>query len=150
MQISKFSFRDSFFIIKCLTCRVYIKHSDREQLSEQALSLCIQSLKAQIKNLNSTSALQRLVLDLFRSYQRIQKYIPQKETIFSGMLGDAYKKFMKEKIPENVNVLDLAIKFCQQHKAAEKLKQQQQKQTITPPAAPIISGTASFNIIFFR
>ncbi|KAK4873288.1 hypothetical protein RN001_015317 [Aquatica leii] len=128
--------------------KIYIRHTERDQLSEQALSLCIQSLREQIKNVTSTNTMQKLLIDAFRSYQRIQKHVPAKESVFSSMLSDIYKKSLKDKVPENVNLLDLAVKYCQQHKAAEKLKQQQQKQqqqTPPPPppptATPVLTGT---------
>ncbi|XP_031357687.1 calcineurin-binding protein cabin-1-like isoform X2 [Photinus pyralis] len=118
--------------------KVYIRHNEREQLSEQALSLCVQALREQVKSTNSTGSLQRLLMDIFRSYQRIQKHVPSKEATFAAMLGEVYKKTLVEKLPENVSVLDLAVKHCQQHKAAEKLKQQ--KQPPPPPPPPVVSG----------
>ncbi|KAF5296187.1 hypothetical protein FQA39_LY12641 [Lamprigera yunnana] len=124
--------------------KVYIRHNERDQLCEQALSLCVQSLREQIKTIVGSSGIQKLLIDIFRSYQRIQKHIPTKESAFSMMLCDIYKKTMKDNPPDNINVLDLAIKYCQQHKAVEKLKQQQlkqqQQQIVAPPTVPIISG----------
>ncbi|KAF5297375.1 hypothetical protein FQR65_LT01305 [Abscondita terminalis] len=128
--------------------KIYIRHNEREQLSEQAFSLCIQSLREQIKNVTSTNATQRLLIDVFRSYQRVQKHSSLNENVFSSMLSDVYKKTLKDNVPDNANLLDAAIKYCQQHKAAEKLKQQQLKQQLQqqqpppppPQATPIISG----------
>lgn len=82
------------------TFRVYIRDSERKQLSEQAMSLCIQSLKAQIKNINATShvAQKKLLLDVFRAYQRIQKHIQVKESTFATMLTDIYKQMIQEKV----------------------------------------------------
>ncbi|KAK5640159.1 hypothetical protein RI129_010970 [Pyrocoelia pectoralis] len=123
--------------------KVYIRHNERDQLSEQALSLCVQALREQVKNTNSAGCLQRLLMDIFRSYQRIQKHVPSKEATFASMLGEVYKKSSTEKLPENVSILDLAVKHCQQHKTAEKLKQQQQQKQLPPPppTPPVVSGT---------
>lgn len=105
-------------------CRVYIRNAEREQLSEQALSLCIQTLRLQIKNVTSSNC-PKLLGDIFKVYQRSQKSLVYKESLFAEMLIEVYKKYMGEKLPENVNVLDMAIKYCQQNKSVEKLKRQQ-------------------------
>lgn len=40
----------------------------------------------------------KLVLDIYRDYIKVQKYLPQKESIFSGMLIDCYKHYMQNKV----------------------------------------------------
>ncbi|XP_022907944.2 calcineurin-binding protein cabin-1-like isoform X2 [Onthophagus taurus] len=118
--------------------KIYIRHVEREQLSEQALTLCIQSLRKQIKNIenSSSSMVQKILLDVYRIYQRSQKSLPNKESTFASMLTDVYKKCVKEKVPENANLLDLAIKFCAQSKAIEKI-QKQQTQVVAPKPIPV-------------
>lgn len=103
--------------------KIYIKDSDRVSYCEQAMEMCVQSFRGQITNIPSLQSQQvtKLLHDIFRIYQRIQKYIPNKESTFSGLLVNAYKAHMKE-APENANLLDLAVKFCQQHKPLEKPK----------------------------
>lgn len=80
--------------------RVYIRDAERKQLSEQAMSLCVQSLKTQMKNVNTNSqtALKKLLLDIFRAYQRVQKHIQIKENTFATMLTDVYKQLVQEKV----------------------------------------------------
>lgn len=79
---------------------MYIRDAERQQLSEQAMSLCVQSLKTQIKNVNvnSQTALKKLLLDIFRAYQRVQKYIQIKENTFATMLTDVYKQLVQENV----------------------------------------------------
>lgn len=64
------------------------------------MSLCVQSLKTQIKsvNMNSQTALKKLLLDIFRAYQRVQKHVQVKENTFAGMLTDVYKMLVQEKV----------------------------------------------------
>lgn len=79
---------------------MYIRDAERKQLSEQAMSLCVQSLKAQMKNVNTNSqtALKKLLLDIFKAYQRVQKHIQIKENTFATMLTDVYKQLIPEKV----------------------------------------------------
>lgn len=124
--------------------RVYIKDAERKQLSEQALSLCIQTLRTQIKNVTVANC-NKFLGEVYRSYQRVQKNLEQKESIFAGMLTEVYKKFMGDKIPENANLLDLAVKYCQQNKIVEKQKRQMNVQPV--PRAPIVTTAVSCNFI---
>ncbi|GJQ83227.1 hypothetical protein Trydic_g8826 [Trypoxylus dichotomus] len=123
--------------------KIYIRHTEREQLSDQAITLCIQCLRRQIKNIDSmsSSAKQRILLDIFRIYQRSQKHLTHKESIFSGMLVDVFKQYDNQVVPETTSALDLAVKYCQQNRAAEKLKKQQ-TQTLVPRSAPVATTTA--------
>lgn len=75
------------------------------------MSLCVQSLKSQIKNMNiaSHSAIQKLLLDIFKAYQRVQKHMAAKESTFATMLTDVYKKIVQE------NVRILKYLFCALH-----------------------------------
>ncbi|EFA00717.1 hypothetical protein TcasGA2_TC003597 [Tribolium castaneum] len=110
--------------------KIYIKDSERIQFADQAMAMCIQCLRSQIQNVpNMTdAAVQRLLQDIFRSYQRVQKHETSKEGTFSSMLTEVYKKMKKDKMPDNANVLDLATKFCQQNRLVEKQKRQMQSQ----------------------
>ncbi|XP_063910388.1 calcineurin-binding protein cabin-1-like isoform X2 [Zophobas morio] len=123
--------------------KIYIKDSERLQFADQAMAMCIQCLRAQIQNvanMNDT-AVQRLLQDIFRSYQRVQKHETAKEATFAAMLTEVYKKMKKGKIPENANVLDLATKFCQQNRIVEKQKRQLQNQA----AAALLRGPGVAN-----
>lgn len=100
MQISRFGKAVLYFNITCFFFRIYIRHSEREQLSEQALTLCIQCLRKQIKSIDtmSSAARQKILLDIYRIYQKSQKSLPHKEAVFSGMLVDVFKKTVNEAV----------------------------------------------------
>ncbi|XP_044767142.1 uncharacterized protein LOC123323022 [Coccinella septempunctata] len=102
--------------------KIYIKDVERLQFSEQAISLSIQILRESIQNAEkqNTTTIKKLLQDIYKIYLRIQKYAPEKEMMFGNMLVDLYKMFIKEKIPDSVNVLELVTKFCQQMKITEK------------------------------
>lgn len=93
--------------------KIYIRDAERIQLSDQALSLCVQSLRGLIKRMTSGKEIYitelvptdqeanpqvRLVMDLYRAYMKVQKYLPQKESLFSGLFIDTYKFYMKNKV----------------------------------------------------
>ncbi|CAH1130403.1 unnamed protein product [Ceutorhynchus assimilis] len=121
--------------------KIYIKDSDRNSYADQALDMCIQSFRAQIKDLATIQNQQALKLlhDVYRAYQRVQKHnIPGKESIFTNMLTETYKRFTKENIPETVNLLELAVKFCQQTKPT--LKKPQPQNTNVPPTNKVVSS----------
>jgi hypothetical protein len=62
--------------------------------------MCVQCLRSQIQNvpnMNDT-AVQRLLQDIFRSYQRVQKHEASKESTFASMLTEVYKKMKKGKV----------------------------------------------------
>ncbi|RZC42711.1 calcineurin-binding protein cabin-1, partial [Asbolus verrucosus] len=135
--------------------KIYVKDSERLQFADQAMAMCVQSLRSQIQNvpnMNET-AVQRLLQEVFRSYQRVQKHETNKEATFASMLTEVYRKLKKDKLPENVNVLDLATKFCQQNRLAEKQKRQMQSQTAllrgpgitNPPVLPAPSTVGPSN-----
>jgi hypothetical protein len=134
--------------------KIYIKDSERLQFADQAMAMCVQCLRSQIQNvpnMNDT-AVQRLLQDIFRSYQRVQKHEASKESTFASMLTEVYKKMKKGKIPENANVLDQATKFCQQNRLVEKQKRQMQTQAallrgpgITNP--PVLPAPSTVNPI---
>ncbi|KAL1517234.1 hypothetical protein ABEB36_001024 [Hypothenemus hampei] len=104
--------------------KIYIKDSDRTSFSDQALEMCVQSFKGQIKNVPTMNRPQviKLLHDILKVYQRMEKNLSSKEGIFAALLTEAYKNFIKEPIGDNVNILELAIKFCQQHRPVDKHK----------------------------
>ncbi|XP_050504043.1 calcineurin-binding protein cabin-1 isoform X3 [Diabrotica virgifera virgifera] len=126
--------------------KIYIKNSERMAFSEQAMTMCIQSLKSQTKLVpNMTNPqIAKILQEIYKIYQRLMKHVPTKETPFANLLVEVYKQFIKEKIPENVNVLDLAVKFCMQNKSAEKSRQQgiSQKTPMFIPRGPGVSTSA--------
>ncbi|KPJ15518.1 Calcineurin-binding protein cabin-1 [Papilio machaon] len=108
----------------------YLRDSDREELAQQAFSLCLQSLKGQLLKFSQQAdlksneverqTLKSLMLDIYRAYQRVQKHPNSKH--FTNLLIDAYKLISTTPIPENANLVDLSMKFCQSH--IQTLKQQ--------------------------
>lgn len=64
------------------------------------MAMCVQCLRSQIQNVPNMAdtAVHRLLQDIFRSYQRVQKHETSKESTFATMLTDVYKKFMKGKV----------------------------------------------------
>ncbi|XP_045518432.1 calcineurin-binding protein cabin-1-like [Pieris brassicae] len=108
----------------------YLRDSDREDLAQQAFSLCVQALKGQLvkfsqqpdikSNEVERQALKSLMLDIYRSYQKVQKQPLSKQ--FVNLLIDAYKLITTTPINESMNLVDLSMKYCQSMNLA--LKQQ--------------------------
>ncbi|XP_041982618.1 calcineurin-binding protein cabin-1-like [Aricia agestis] len=108
----------------------YLRDSDREELAQQAFSLCVQSLKGQVIKFSQQAdlksndveqkALKSLMLDIYRAWQRVQKQPNAKQ--FTNLLVDAYKLVTTTPITENMNLVDLSMKFCQS--LIQALKQQ--------------------------
>ncbi|XP_045504042.1 calcineurin-binding protein cabin-1-like [Colias croceus] len=104
----------------------YLRDSDREDLAQQAISLCVQSLRGQVVKFSQQpdlksndverEALKSLMLDIFRAYQRVIK-LPNSTNNststkqFSNLLIDAYKLLRTTPVTENMNLLDLALKY---------------------------------------
>lgn len=87
--------------------RKYLREPEREQLSRQALSLTLQTLRARLRD-EPTSA---LVLEMFRTYQTVQKLLPQKEKTFASLLIEAYKKH-KKVFFSFINLKKVHFQYC--------------------------------------
>lgn len=101
--------------------RVYLRDSEREQLSQQALELCTQSLRSRIKSMGSektndtmqnslvrTDSRTLVLLDSYLIYQQAQKnfqgnqqsgpnkdhWITQTINTLRSLLVEAYKTYM--------------------------------------------------------
>lgn len=72
--------------------RKYLRDSEREQLCRQALTLALQALRAKLREGPVTSG---LVVDMYRAYLRVQRHLPQKESVFASLLSEAYKQHAK-------------------------------------------------------
>ncbi|XP_026332413.1 calcineurin-binding protein cabin-1-like [Hyposmocoma kahamanoa] len=138
----------------------YLRDSDREELAQQAFTLCVQSLKGQLQKFSQQSdlksneverqALKSLMLDIYRAYTRYHKQLSPniKSTHFTNLLVDAYKLITTIPIADNLDLVDLSTKYCHslqqtlRQQAAQasldKSHQQQKKQTAK------IASTASF------
>ncbi|CAH0402555.1 unnamed protein product [Chilo suppressalis] len=108
----------------------YLRDSDREELAQQAFSLCVQSLKGQLTKFSQQAdlksndvekqALKSLTLDIYRAYQRVQKQPNSKQ--FINLLVEAYKLVCTTPITDSMNLVDLSMKYCQS--LIQALKQQ--------------------------
>lgn len=57
-----------------------------------------------------------LLIDIFKAHQKAIKHLVHKENSFASLLVDGYKVYVEgklERLPDNVVVLDAAIKLCQ-------------------------------------
>lgn len=103
--------------------RRYIKEDERKELFQQAISFCIQSFRNQISSIRDCPIDKRddkehlsLLIDIFKAHQKAIKHLLQKENMFASLLVDGYKVYVEgklQRIPDNLNVLDAAIKLCQ-------------------------------------
>ncbi|XP_029179074.1 calcineurin-binding protein cabin-1-like [Nylanderia fulva] len=112
----------------------YLRDSEREQLSRQALTLCQQSLRSRIQTMGSASTIDsvhlirtdartQVLLDVYETYQLVQKHLQGKESTiqaFATLLTDTYKMYIGNKNLEG-NVLEIAIKCCQRQIQANKI-----------------------------
>nr|XP_021191006.2 calcineurin-binding protein cabin-1 [Helicoverpa armigera] len=139
----------------------YLRDSDREELAQQAFSLCIQSLKGQLTKFSQQAdlksneverqALNSLMLDIYRAYQRAQKQPNSKQ--FTNLLIEGYKLATSETIAENANLVDISMKYCQKliqklkHEATmaslDKSQNAQKKQAAKAAVAETVKATTS-------
>ncbi|XP_076277405.1 calcineurin-binding protein cabin-1 isoform X2 [Lasioglossum baleicum] len=111
----------------------YLRDSEREQLSRQALTLCSQSLRRKVQlmgtptsdpvsNKNPDNRTQ-VLLDTFWVYQRaLKSFHPKEQAIqmLSTLLVDTYKTYVGNKNLEG-NVLEIATKFCNEYNYNRKV-----------------------------
>ncbi|XP_044577498.1 calcineurin-binding protein cabin-1-like [Cotesia glomerata] len=126
----------------------YVRDSEREQLSRQAFTLCLQSLRTRVQSMGPPSpdtdqpdqidSRTRVLLDVYRIYQQVSKNFQSKEMqAFATLLVDTYKVYRDMKSSVG-NLLEDAMRFCHQQNANKsKLtasQTSQQVQSIPPPA----------------
>ncbi|KAF7992530.1 hypothetical protein HCN44_004874 [Aphidius gifuensis] len=135
----------------------YVRDSEREQLSTQALTLCLQSLRTRVSIMGPPSITDNIqqsrldarthcLLDVWKAYQLVQKNIQGKEAqAFATLLVDAYKSYMGIKTAEG-NLVEVALRFCQQQNAANKNASvnslQQNSNTLTSIATAVASSSS--------
>ncbi|CAH2095594.1 unnamed protein product [Euphydryas editha] len=131
----------------------YLRDSDREDLAQQALSLCVQSLRGQLVKFSQQAdlksneverqALKSFIIDIYNAHLRAQKHLNSKQ--FTNLLVDAYKLINPVPIPDNVDVVDVSLKYCQSlnqiHKQQTYLNKKQNNKSIE--GAKVIKPTAS-------
>lgn len=125
-----------------------MRDSEREQLSRQAFTLCLQSLRTRVQSMgppspdnalpDRTDSRTRVLLDVYKIYQQVSKNFQSKEMqAFATLLVDTYKTYRDMKSSVG-NLLEDAMRFCHQQNANKsKLtasQTSQQVQSIPPPA----------------
>ncbi|XP_063980045.1 calcineurin-binding protein cabin-1-like isoform X2 [Diachasmimorpha longicaudata] len=117
----------------------YVRDSEREQLSRQASTLCLQSLRTRMQVMGPPSATDNsplfrkdrrtaVLLDIYKIYQQVQKNFQGKEVqAFATLLVDTYKSYMGIKSSEG-NLLETAMRCCQQQILANKIAASQSHQ----------------------
>nr|XP_034185241.1 calcineurin-binding protein cabin-1-like isoform X1 [Osmia lignaria]XP_034185242.1 calcineurin-binding protein cabin-1-like isoform X1 [Osmia lignaria]XP_034185243.1 calcineurin-binding protein cabin-1-like isoform X1 [Osmia lignaria] len=111
----------------------YLRDSEREQLSCQALTLCLQSLRTKVQLMGAstsdapsnknTDARTQVLLDTYWVYQRaLKSYHTKEQTIqtLASLLVDTYKTYIGNKNLEG-NVLEIATKYCNDYNCNRKL-----------------------------
>ncbi|XP_054016613.1 calcineurin-binding protein cabin-1-like isoform X2 [Hylaeus anthracinus] len=144
----------------------YLRDTEREQLSRQALTLCLQSLRRKVQLMGSSTsdtisnknpdARTQVLLDTYWAYQRAVKCFQTKnfQTIrtLSTLLVDTYKIYVDNKNLEG-NILEIATKFCNEYNYNRKVLNkffcsldkpstdtQTQPQTVSP--TPVVTTQA--------
>lgn len=100
------------------------------------MTFCVQSFKDLLKKHGvdrpDDYELLALIIEIYKAHKRCLKNVSQKESPFSGVLVDTYKALVSNKIerlPENVNYLDLATKLCVHEINSKKNSEKQQQLT---------------------
>lgn len=105
----------------------YIADAARKDLYQQSISYTVQIFRDVLEKnqkQRSDSELMELLLDIYSIHKKCVKYMNQKEPTFTKLLTDVYLFFIEDKVecvPENYNILDLAIKLCLQELTSRKL-----------------------------
>ncbi|XP_055915859.1 calcineurin-binding protein cabin-1-like [Eupeodes corollae] len=129
----------------------YIKDSERMELYQQAMTFCVQIMRNILKNITETRdnvETLNLLIDIYKAHKKCIKHMNQKEPLFIQLLVDVYKFYIQDKVvkmPENLNLVDLAIKLCLQEISVRK---NQEKQALAggasgqqQPATIVTSGS---------
>lgn len=100
--------------------RKYLRDSEREQLSRQAQTLCLQSLRTRIQNMPAapvsaestlnfrTDPRKQVLLDVYKIYREIQKTFQGKDSTiqaFGTLLVDTYKAYIGVKVSGKTNLI---------------------------------------------
>lgn len=109
----------------------YIKDSERMELYQQAMTFCVQIMRNILKNITETRdnvETLNLLIDIYKAHKKCIKHMNQKEPLFIQLLVDVYKFYIQDKVskmPDNINLLDLAIKLCLQEISVRKNQEKQ-------------------------
>ncbi|XP_055840261.1 calcineurin-binding protein cabin-1-like isoform X2 [Episyrphus balteatus] len=115
----------------------YIKDSERMELYQQAMTFCVQIMRNILKNITETRdnvETLNLLIDIYKAHKKCIKHMNQKEPLFIQLLVDVYKFYIQDKVakmPENLNLVDLAIKLCLQEISVRKNQEKQAMAVVT-------------------
>ncbi|KAL9928106.1 uncharacterized protein LOC119640346 isoform X1 [Glossina fuscipes] len=132
----------------------YITDNERKELFQQSLTYCVQILRGIFqKNVDTRNDMEtlNLLIDIYKIHKKCLKYMSQKEVIFTHLLVEVYKFFIKDKIdhvPESVNFVDLAIKLCVQEISVLKNLEKSQADTVSPVDHFLLQPTATVSRTF--
>ncbi|XP_023953974.2 calcineurin-binding protein cabin-1-like [Bicyclus anynana] len=134
----------------------YLKDSDREELALQAFSLCVQSLKGQLQKFSQQAdiksnnvereALKCLMIDIHKAYQKVTKQPnikPPNSKQLVNLLVDAYKLVNRKPITENMNLVDLSLKYVSNFRNAAQASLQKKQTTKATVAEPAKTATVT-------
>jgi hypothetical protein len=92
--------------------RKYLRDSEREQLSKQAVVLALQVLRSRFKEMSpGDERLPSLMVDVLKSLQKVQKHIPSREVAFNKLLTDCFAMHKFGKV-SNAFLLLTGYIFC--------------------------------------
>ncbi|KAF4526739.1 hypothetical protein B566_EDAN015309 [Ephemera danica] len=118
----------------------YLRDTEREQLSRQAVVLALQVLRSRFKELKpGDEKFPPLMVEVLRSLQKVQKQLPNREQAFSKLLTDCFAMYKFGKVDTDVNLTDPALKFAQAELARIKAQQAQAMANVTLPAQSLAS-----------
>lgn len=109
------------------SCRRYIKENERKELLDLAISFCAQTFKDLLKrhsvDKRDDNELLTLIVEIYKAHKKCLKNVGQKETPFSSTMVDTYRAYVQDKVrlPDTVNVFDLAVKLCLHELNAKKM-----------------------------
>lgn len=110
----------------------YLRDIDREQLSAQAIELCLQSFRQRIKKISKSTypgdaerneSIMLVMLDIYSSCQTIKNIPDYKNTVLPKiqvLLEDAYKLGLNHHQPVMRNLFEMAKECCRQFKRCQK------------------------------
>ncbi|XP_035900937.1 uncharacterized protein LOC118507065 [Anopheles stephensi] len=111
----------------------YLNDYERKELVQQAILYCVQVYRSLLKKYTdgrNDAELLSLMVDMYKAYRKIIKHMQAKESMFATVLVDAYRVFVSDKVPklpDNISVLDLAVKLCTYEMNYRKTQEKQQQ-----------------------
>ncbi|XP_050067865.1 calcineurin-binding protein cabin-1-like [Anopheles maculipalpis] len=127
----------------------YLNDYERKELVQQAILFCVQVYRSLFKkhsDVRNDTELLSLMVDMYKAYRKITKHMQAKESMFATALIDAYRVFVSDKVPklpDNVNLLDLAVKLCTYEMNYRKMQEKQQQANASSGSNSATSGAGA-------